>query len=177
VNFKIVSAYVISAAALSFLIPLAAGAQKASPCSSSERHQFDFWLGNWRVVDAAGAFQGTNNVTSEFKGCVVQEHWKGAEGGRGSSFNTYLSGRKQWQQTWVDSHGLTLLLFGSLQGNSMVLSGTRVTSAGTVTDRITWTPLSDGRVRQHWQEADHKGKWEDVFDGYYRKIERDTTGA
>lgn len=149
-----------------------AGVQGAqpSPCAAPERHQFDFWLGNWRVVDAANVFQGTNNVTSEFDGCVVQEHWKGAEGGRGSSFNTYLPGRNVWQQTWVDSHGLTLLLQGGLHEKSMILSGTRIGKKGPITDRVTWTPLPDGRVRQHWQENANDGKgWQDVFDGYYSK--------
>jgi hypothetical protein len=145
------------------------------PCASPERRQFDFWLGSWRVTDASGAFQGTNDVTSIFGGCALQEHWKGNGGETGSSFNSYLPGRKQWHQTWVDDHGITLILFGGLQGSSMVLSGTRVTKGGTVIDRITWTPLPDGRVRQHWQVSDPSGNvWKDVFDGYY---ERTSGGA
>jgi hypothetical protein len=144
-----------------------------APCSSLERHQFDFWLGNWRVVDASGAFQGTNDVTSEFAGCALQEHWKGVEGDRGSSFNSYLPGRKEWQQTWVDGHGLTLQLYGGRKGVSMVLSGTRLTKTGPVIDRITWTPLPDGRVRQHWQESKRGASgWHEIFDGYYSRIAR-----
>lgn len=155
--------------ALSILL-LAAAGPPPNPCASPQRHQFDFWVGNWRVVDASGAFQGTNDVTSEYRGCVVQEHWKGAGGGSGSSFNTYLPGKKQWQQTWVDASGLTLQLYGGLQGTSMVLQGTRVGKSGAVIDRITWTPLPDGRVRQHWQESDASGKrWQEIFDGYYSR--------
>jgi len=162
--------FVASATALAGSSSTTASGAPASPCAAPQRHQFDFWLGNWRVVDASGAFQGTNNVTSEFDGCVVQEHWKGVEGGRGSSFNTYLPGRKLWQQTWVDAHGLTLLLLGGMQGSSMVLSGSRVAKNASVIDRITWTPLPDGRVRQHWQEKSNDGKgWQEIFDGYYSK--------
>jgi hypothetical protein len=148
---------------------LIAATPAPNPCASAERHQFDFWLGNWRVVDASGAFQGTNDVTSEFNGCAVQEHWTGSDGSRGSSFNTYIPGRKQWQQTWVDAQGLTLQLYGGLRGSSMVLTGTRITRDGPVTDRIAWTPLPGGRVRQHWQESDSRGTWKEIFDGYYSK--------
>lgn len=146
---------------------------RVSPCSDAMHRQFDFWLGNWRVVDANAKFQGTNNVTSEFGGCVLQEHWKGAGGSAGSSFNSYMPGSKRWQQTWVDNRGLTLHLLGGIMKHDMVLEGDRATAPDkTVTDRITWTPLSDGRVRQHWQESkDHGTHWQDVFDGYYAKAQ------
>ncbi len=148
-----------------------APAPSPGPCAAPERRQFDFWLGNWRVVDAAGAFQGTNDVTGEFGSCVIQEHWRGSDGSRGSSFNTYVPGAKRWQQTWVDSHGLTLQLYGGMHDGSMVLSGPRTTRAGIVIDRIVWTPLSDGRVRQHWQEAGASEKrWREIFDGYYSRV-------
>ena len=36
--------------------------------------------------------------------------------------------------------------------------------------RITWTPLDDGRVRQHWEATTDGGKaWSTVFDGYYAR--------
>jgi hypothetical protein len=143
-------------------------ATQGNRCATPQNRQFDFWLGSWRVADASGKLQGTNTVTSEFAGCVVQEHWAGTGGSRGSSFNTYLPGTHQWQQTWVDSNGLTLHLLGRLEGNMMVLSGTRVTAERkTITDRISWTPLTDGRVRQHWQQRAGTGVWQEIFDGYY----------
>jgi hypothetical protein len=157
-------------AAILMLVRPAASASPPPACSAPERHQFDFWLGNWRVSDASGKFQGTNDVTSAYGGCALQEHWTGSGGDVGSSFNTYMPGRKQWHQTWVDNSGLTLILFGGLHGTSMVLEGPRATRAGTVIDRITWTPMPDGRVRQHWQQSGPGGKpWQEVFDGYYAR--------
>jgi hypothetical protein len=147
-------------------------AQSAAPpgCNDAIHREFDFWVGNWRVTDAKGAFQGTNRVTKEYGDCVLMEHWQGAGGGAGSSFNTYLPGRGQWHQTWVDNGGGTLLLFGGMRSGSMVLQGERAIRGRPTIDRITWTPLPDGRVRQHWQASTNGGKtWSDVFDGYYKK--------
>ncbi len=36
-------------------------------------------------------------------------------------------------------------------------------------DRITWSPGSDGSVRQTWESADAQGQWTVVFDGIYRR--------
>lgn len=153
------------------LTDTAAAAGFSRNCTSPERRQFDFWVGDWIVRDANGKLAGTNLVTREFGGCALQEHWKGVGTGRGSSFNSYLPGAKLWQQTWVDNQGLTLHLTGTLRGDSMVLRGTRIDARGrTVVDRIIWTPLRGGRVRQHWQESTDNGKhYTEIFDGYYSK--------
>jgi hypothetical protein len=38
-------------------------------------------------------------------------------------------------------------------------------------ERITWTPNSDGSVRQHWESSTDNGKsWQTGFDGLYRRI-------
>src|SRR5918996_1555494 len=49
-----------------------------APCAAPEYRQFDFWLGDWNVYNPAGALVGTNRVTREFDGCVLQEHWVAA---------------------------------------------------------------------------------------------------
>jgi hypothetical protein len=171
--------------------PLCAGAQSAAPaaapsaaaaaqspppkpCATRQDRQFDFWLGKWNVTDnATGKPDGTNDVTSELKGCVLQEHWIGAgpNGPRGTSFNHYDPARKLWHQTWVDDGGGILYLDGGLKNGSMVLSGARIGRAGKrVIDRITFTPRPDGSVRQWWQVSRDGGKtWTTSFDGIYRK--------
>ncbi|HZZ66185.1 MAG TPA: hypothetical protein VFE17_11835 [Candidatus Baltobacteraceae bacterium] len=149
----------------------AAAAGFSPNCSAPERRQFDFWVGDWTVRDAKGKLAGTNLVTREFGGCALQEHWKGVSADRGSSFNSYLPGARLWQQTWVDNQGLTLHLTGGLVDGSMVLRGTRILAhGGTALDRIIWTPLRGGRVRQHWQESTDNGKnYTEIFDGYYSR--------
>jgi hypothetical protein len=168
------SAFACAAAAL----PLAAPAQSPAPspapppCSTPQDRQFDFWLGDWNVTDrASGKPVGTNRVTSELKGCVLQEHWAGAGGGHGTSFNHYDAARKLWHQTWVDDSGGILYLDGGLRDGAMVLTGRRPGRNGrTVTDRITYTHARDGSVRQHWEiSRDGGATWSTTFDGIYRK--------
>ena len=41
-----------------------------------------------------------------------------------------------------------------------------------VIDRITWTPMQDGRVRQHWQASSDDGEtWAYVYDGSTQRDE------
>jgi len=141
-----------------------------SPCSSEEHRQFDFWIGDWEVLDEAGDLQGTNQIEQILGGCALQENWVGAEGSTGHSFNTFDKNSGRWHQTWVDGNGLLLLLDGGLEEGSMVLSGPGVSRDGDpITHRISWTPLEDGRVRQYWQVF--KDDWNDVFDGYYTRVD------
>jgi hypothetical protein len=43
--------------------------------------------------------------------------------------------------------------------------------AGTI-NRVTWSTLDDGRVRQHWENSTDQGEtWTTSFDGYYARSE------
>jgi hypothetical protein len=161
-----------AAAACSFVAPPAQSATP-KPCTAPQHRQFDFWLGRWRVTDqVTHKFDGTNDVTRELNGCVLQEHWNGTGGSTGTSFNLYDTSRKQWHQTWVDGSGGILQLDGGLKNGAMVLEGARRTRAGkSVIDRITWTPNRDGSVRQFWQASNDGGTtWTTQFDGLYRHV-------
>lgn len=84
----------------------------------------------------------------------------------GTSFNLYDAATKRWHQTWVDSAGSLLQLDGNLQDGRMVLASAPAAQV----NRITWTPLPDGRVRQLWEaSADSGATWKTVFDGYYER--------
>jgi hypothetical protein len=150
--------------------PAPAPSATPQPCSAPQYRQFDFWLGNWRVVDPHGNPAGTNLVTAVYGGCALQEHWQGVGGDQGSSFNIYRATSNQWHQTWVDNSGLLLLLDGaSPRPGVMMLSGMRRTKKGDlVEDRITWTKLDENRVRQLWDFTADRGKtWSIIFDGTY----------
>ncbi len=138
-------------------------------CAGPEHRQFDFWVGEWEVSDAAGQLAGTNEIARVANGCGLSEYWRGAGGRNGTSLNWYDPGSRQWHQVWVGL-GLYLHLRGGLEGERMVLAGERVTLEGTVIDRISWMPLEPGRVRQLWEVSRDGGKnWQVVFDGTYKK--------
>jgi Spy/CpxP family protein refolding chaperone len=151
--------------------PPAPAAPAPPRCDTPEHRQFDFWIGDWDVTNPAGARAGANSITSILDGCVLQEHWKGARGGEGTSFNLYDRTDHQWHQVWVDSSGSRLELAGGLRDGAMILSGVSVGATGERTlERITWTPLSGGRVRQLWEQSKDDGKtWTVAFDGQYAR--------
>ena len=145
----------------------------AAPCEAAEFHQFDFWIGDWDVTGPKGNTVGTNTIDRPLGGCVLQEHWVGTSGSRGSSLNIYDATRKQWHQTWVDNQGTLLLLDGSYADGKMVLSGPGVNATGAaIVNRITWQREhgDPDRVRQTWETSSDGGKtWQTVFDGLYAR--------
>lgn len=138
------------------------------PCNTPEFRQFDFWIGEWNVESIAAPGKiSRNRITRINGGCTLLEEYATPIGYEGTSLNFYDAARKVWHQTWIDNQGGALFLEGGLQGDEMVMATT--TDARAIS-RITWTPLEDGRVRQHWQSTADGGKtWATVFDGYYSK--------
>ncbi len=142
----------------------------AAVCESAMRRAFDFWLGNWQVHKTDGTIAGYNKITSEYGGCVIHEHYTTDRGYSGESLNMYDATRGVWHQTWVDSAGTLLTLEGGLRNGKMVLDGQLVGKDGKAAkQRITWTPNTDGTVRQLWEATDAQGKWTTSFDGVYSR--------
>ena len=164
---------------LSFLLapllvaaPVAAQQPPPAGCTAPEYRQFDFWEGDWEVTDSAGTVvMGTNLITREESGCVLREQWRAGRGGTGQSLNFYerLTGR--WAQVWVASNGSVLRLQGGFENGAMRLEGeTRPPNGPLIRNRIVWTPLADGRVRQSWLTSRDSGAtWQAGFDGWYRR--------
>jgi hypothetical protein len=155
------------------LSPPNLSAQSRFDCMASAPHrQFDFWLGNWEVHDPNGVLQGHNAITVTQKGCALEEHWQGIKGSQGQSINYFHPDQGQWLQLWHDAGAGIIDIRGGLQGVSMVLEGS-IYYPGTRTEKPfkgSWTPLPDGRVRQHFEEQDDQGEWQTWFDGFYTPV-------
>ncbi len=140
-----------------------------------EAGQFDFWVGEWEVLDPTGRIVGHNSITRLFGGRALSERWSGAGGVEGVSLSSWDATRHRWHQTWMDSTGSTLLLDGGLVDGAMRLEGDAPDDEDPSRQqrhRITWTPR-DGEVRQLWQVSDDNGSsWSVAFDGRYRPAPR-----
>lgn len=160
--------------ALLFTTSLAAqNNNKPCPCCAEGFRQFDFWLGDWEAFTPDGKLAGTNHIVLLQDSCIVQENWVSAIGKyRGTSYNFYNPTTKTWHQTWVDNQGGNLLLDGKYQDGKIILSSKEVKGQNgkSIFNRITWTPNTDGSVRQLWESSpDGKNNWTVAFDGLYKK--------
>lgn len=162
---------------LSFLLPAVVIAQDAPeppppPCSSPAHREFDFWLGEWSVRNTAAPADrpaARNSITRVHGGCAIREEYHAPNGYSGTSVSFYDAARESWHQTWIDNQGRPIYLDGGRRGDSMVL--TERGDDGRI-NRVTWTPLPGGRVRQLWEASADDGKvWKVVFDGIYEKRE------
>jgi hypothetical protein len=140
---------------LTWDLPLRSAAQlalprRARPCDRRLRHlrddephrEFEFWVGDWNVTNVNGVPIGTNIVTSELDGCLIQEHWTASNGSRGLSLNAYDRETGMWHQTWASQvpQGVfgRLRPSGNLVDGKLVLTGTRDATGG-FTFQDTWT--------------------------------------
>jgi hypothetical protein len=148
-------------------------AQGPQGCQAPEYRQFDFWVGEWAVTTPQGKSAGSNRIERIIGGCVLQEHWSSSNGGDGTSLNMWSAADGQWHQVWMDAGGNMLELAGKLEGTRMVLTGTHPTPGKPdvlTTERVTWTPLEGGAVRQLWEASTDGGKtWTTQFDGLYTR--------
>jgi hypothetical protein len=139
-------------------------------CVAPEFRQFDFWLGKWKVTNPQGDQVGTSEISRVSEGCAIREQWTSASGKRGTSINYYDADDQQWHQDWVGGDGTILHLRGGLKAGAMVLTGESKSTKGTVVNRITWTQLPDGKVKQAWETSvDTGASWKTAFVGTYTK--------
>lgn len=154
---------------------------RLTPCTGPEYKQFDFWLGEWEVRNAAGQLLGHNRISRRHGGCVVVEEWESARGGSGTSINLYDQTTKQWHQFWADASGTNWLssdkegnpvtMRGGVRNGVMVMTSHPDTLPSIGMTRATWRPLPDGRVQQTFESSSDGGKtWAVSFDGFYRRM-------
>lgn len=147
-------------------------------CEAKDYQQFDFWVGEWQVSNSKNPQTSRSKISKILSGCVILEEYTAPTGYQGKSLNIYNQHTQQWHQTWTDNDGMLLQLNGRLIDGSMVLMGAIENAKGEVLlQRITWTPLASGDVRQHWQQSKDDGSnWVTLFDGNYQKNKANTDG-
>jgi len=141
------------------------------PCDAPERRQFDFWVGRWQVSPTGSRkVVAASVIESLYGGCAIRENWMPIGQVGGGSLSSYVRGDRAWKQTWVDSSGSRAEFTGGWNGQSMVLTGPWPLPNRTRIVRMTYTPNSDGSVRQAGEDSFDGGRtWQPSFDFTYRK--------
>ena len=150
-------------------------AQTPAPsCTAAQHRQFDFWIGDWNVYGPRGKLAGRNTITRVYGGCVIREHYVGARGYTGGSFNIYDASRDRWHQTWVDNSGGLHQYWGSLENGNMVFHGevpmgAASKVAGRRWVRLTFFPMGPDKVRQFSETLNMDGTWSTGYDLIYTR--------
>jgi hypothetical protein len=152
--------------------PAPAVAPRTPGCTEPERHQLDFWLGDWDTFEPVGALgesQARAHVDSILAGCVVHERYEQSDGLIGESFSSYDSITKRWQQTWVTNFGAYMFVTGTFKDGVLTLEGTSHTKTKDLPHRITWK-AEKGGVRETGVMSMDGGKtWKPAFDVLFLK--------
>lgn len=158
----------------------AALAQQASPppntCETDPAFRaFDFWVGDWTVkARSSGQHAGTNKISVIEGGCALREEWTNTQGGTGQSLNYYNPSTQKWRQIWVSAGagGYSIDYDGGVEDGAMKMEGTifYYAQGTTAPFRGTWTPQTDGSVRQFFEQYNSETEaWQVWFDGLYER--------
>jgi len=147
-------------------------------CQSTRYHEFDFWLGDWRVFDAAsGELVGFDRIEKTMRGCAVQQNLSFlTDLFRNPKFNYRVTGSSisvvdndQWDMLWFDNYGGVVLVNGGLQSDGSMAFTTVKPSAGRYL-RATWTKRSDGSVTNTgYRKQKSTDAWEKYFELVYHR--------
>ena len=144
------------------------------PCASDPVYRFfDFWIGEWEAFGPKGK-GGDSKISVILDSCVILEEWTSMQQGyAGKSFNTYNKATKMWQQTWVDNKGgMTEYNNSVWEKDKMIVTtdNRQLPNGSWLTQRMTFTKLSEDKVRQHGENSTDGGKtWTTTFDLEYRR--------
>ena len=148
----------------------------SNTCTTAPYRAFDFWLGEWDVVDrASNQPAGRSSITLHDDDCVIQEVWTGANPhDTGRSLNMYDITSGSWLQFWMNTIGdVSRFEGGPTPDGGMRMAAMNETRPGghrTVALGIEWSRQADGAVRQHGiYSLDGGQTWADRYDYTYRR--------
>ena len=154
---------------------VAKATRNEKPCVyNAENRQFDFWVGEWNVVDASsGITAGSSRIEKELGECVIWENWASAGTSyAGKSYNIYNADLKRWEQFWVDNVGGMIHFYGGLKDGVMdFYTDEMPQSDGTKLKRhLQFFNLGPDKVRQFSQGSTDSGKtWKVEYDFTYNR--------
>lgn len=145
------------------------------PCSAqAESHQFDFWIGDWKVYNPQGQQVGNSKIEQILGECVILENWTDYYGNQGKSINVYNPSTNKWQQTWVDDKGMvTEYINGAYKDSAMIFPDSRPQKINGKErlHRLSFFKISADEVRQLGEISDDAGMtWKTGYDLKYIRV-------
>ena len=147
-------------------------AQTECSCCTEQHKEFDFWIGEWSVLNSEGKKVGENSISKIEDNCILVEKWKGVQGTTGTSHNYYDPSDESWNQLWIDNKGNILKLKGRMDSGKMVLRSSveKDQEGNSYYNQISWGRNQDGTVTQLWELYEENGKLiRQLFMGIYHK--------
>jgi hypothetical protein len=145
-----------------------------APCRDApDYRRFDFWVGTWRVTTPGGQQVGTSHVDVVSGGCALLENWRDMRGSEGKSLNTFDPATHGWRQFWVgQGGGITDYSESEWHGSSLTfVAHSRTPNGSELVQRLTFTPLEGGVVRQFGEGSTDGGKtWSSFYDFHYHPV-------
>lgn len=149
--------------------PAAALAKDNSCSESTERRQFDFWLGDWSVSYPGATNPSASKVYLDLDKCMIVESWDGGKGHTGKNMFAYSADDKNWHGMFADSQGRVHVFAGKVTPAAAEFVGTsRSESGAEVLNRIKVIRIGTDKVQQTWEKSSDNGAtWTMEFRGEY----------
>ncbi len=166
-----ISVCCVLTALMALVLPVAAHAGDAMPCSSGEYRQFDYWLGNWSVSNG-GANTGTSKVELSLDQCLIVESWAGARNHVGKKIFAYSPEDHRWYGMFADNEGrVHVFSEGKVMAGSAEFQGpSRGPNGETVLNRMKIVRTGADRVEETWEKSSDSGvSWKEVYRGEYSR--------
>ncbi|HEX5708064.1 MAG TPA: tetratricopeptide repeat protein [Pyrinomonadaceae bacterium] len=153
--------------------------EQTQPCTTRPQfRQLDFWVGEWELRDAQGQKIGESVVKIDVGDCVVSETTSvtppllsGQVAYTVRSMSMFVPRRNRWHFRSFDSLGQMIELSGEYSDGALRLTGENIYQDGRRNlDRVTFSQVAPGRVRQLWEQSSDGGEnWRVLLDGHFVK--------
>lgn len=153
---------------------IAWGGQGPGACTAAGYDGLNFWVGNWKVSDAAGNELGSSRIEAGLDGCELIETWGSGSNFRGRNVHAYSAEERRWRQLNVDNHGHVHAFEGVAGKGGLEYTGTsKSESGGDILNRMDILNLDAGRVKVWWRKSADAGKtWTTAYEAIYTRMDR-----
>jgi hypothetical protein len=145
-------------------------------CTDDPNYQrLAFWIGDWDVLDSAGAHYATQRVHPVLDDCALTAEWIGPAGGTGLGFFAFDGKPGEWKQMYASNQvpmpmGVKIRRSDpSYTGQGIRLIPTGDDASASMQTRVTIRPTEEKRVVEEFEDSSDGGKtWHLVFSGVHR---------